>query len=99
MCLVLAASPQVSAALATLQARWGAAAPRAIGNRDETPTIGALAAVPLSWPEEEEDEHPTLLPAPRPFDDRPPHRSAEVDDGRTFPNGFSALAPLPGPAG
>ena len=36
------ASPDVTAALATLQARWGAAAPRVVGE-----VVGALATVPL----------------------------------------------------
>ncbi len=36
------ASPDVTAALATLQARWGSAAPRAVGE-----VVGALATVPL----------------------------------------------------
>jgi RecA/RadA recombinase len=37
------ASPDVTAALATLQARWGSAAPRVVGE-----VVGALATVPLS---------------------------------------------------
>ncbi|HEX7474219.1 MAG TPA: hypothetical protein VF323_14130, partial [Candidatus Limnocylindrales bacterium] len=36
------ASPDVTAALATLQARWGSAAPRVVGE-----VVGALATVPL----------------------------------------------------
>ena len=43
------ASPDVTAALATLQARWGSAAPRAVGE-----VVGALATVPLP------SEMPTL---------------------------------------
>ena len=46
-------SPDVSAALASLQTRWGAAAPR---------VVGALATVPL--PTEPEDEDDVLAPAP-----------------------------------
>jgi len=44
-------SPQVTAALATLQARWGGAAPRALVDAEAMPTVGALAAVPLYEPE------------------------------------------------
>ena len=92
-----APSPQVTAALATLQARWGAAAPRAIGDRDETPTIGALAAVPL--PRRDEEEQLPSAPAPLPFDDRPPDRLADADDGRIVPTGFAALDAILGPGG
>jgi RecA/RadA recombinase len=46
-----ALSPDVSAALASLQARWGAAAPR---------VVGALATVPLPT----EETEPTILPEP-----------------------------------
>src|SRR3982074_2142168 len=47
------ASPDVTAALATLQARWGSAAPRGVGE-----VVGALATVPL----------PSEFPAPLPGD-------------------------------
>jgi hypothetical protein len=46
-------SPDVSAALASLQTRWGAAAPR---------VVGALATVPL--PAEPDDVDDELAPSP-----------------------------------
>jgi RecA/RadA recombinase len=85
-------SAEVTAALATLRSRWGAAAPRTIGEAQEPPTIGALAAVPL--PEEHVPE-----PAQRPFDDRPPERTLDLDDGRIVSTGFAALDAILGPGG
>src|SRR3954447_10507004 len=61
-------SPDVAAALATLQSRWGAAAPRRAGDAAEMAetgvgdVVGALATVPL--PAEIEDAPPTPLAAP-----------------------------------
>src|SRR3954454_5939204 len=77
-------SPDVSAALATLQARWGTAAPRTgeeLGfstRRDTaTQTIGALAAAPS----------PLETPA------------AEPEPGRVVRSGFAALDAILGPGG
>jgi len=50
-------SPDVTAALATLEARWGAAAPRRAGDREVGDVVGALATVPLP-------AEPDALPAP-----------------------------------
>ncbi len=60
-----ALSPDVSAALASLQARWGAAAPRIAGEQSSTSprVIGALATVPL--PDEAEPDE--ALPNERPL--------------------------------
>ena len=95
-------SADVTAALATLRARWGAAAPRRISEgADETPTIGALAALPALWPDPDQaaPAHHPLAPAPRPFDDRPPERAPRPDDWRIVPTGFAALDAILGPGG
>ena len=80
----------VTAALATLRDRWGAAAPRRLGTdgggRDRAEAddrhgsvIGSLATVPLPADE------PGPLPLP--------------DDGRIVPTGFAALDAILGPGG
>ena len=95
----------LSAALATLQRRWGSAAPRRGSepgrgpDADDGPiVIGALAAVPAPRPAEPEpdEESGPLTPAPRPFDDAPAERAAP-DDGRIVPTGFAALDAILGP--
>src|SRR5689334_22043537 len=54
----MATSPQdLTTALATLQARWGPAAPRALGQGDPGGVVGALATVPLP--------DPATIPAPQ----------------------------------
>ncbi|HVA87855.1 MAG TPA: hypothetical protein VNF73_16235 [Candidatus Saccharimonadales bacterium] len=79
-------SADVTAALATLRDRWGAAAPRfaeagMTGRRDgpagpagqeaAIETIGALAAAPMRQPEPEPSD--PLRPEPRPFDPSDEH--------------------------
>ena len=78
------ASTDVTAALATLQDRWGAAAPRRLGmgeERDHGTTIGALATVPLERPDIE--PLAPVLPA----------------DGSVVPTGFAALDAILGLGG
>jgi hypothetical protein len=60
--LMATLSPDVTAALATLQSRWGAAAPRPVGEVGEV--VGALATVPLP----EELDEPRPLPRHTPAD-------------------------------
>src|SRR5260221_12564204 len=92
-----ALSPDVSAALASLQARWGAAAPRIAGEGREGPgssprVIGALATVPL--PDEAEPDEALL-------DARPLHHETPLPGGhavgRLVRTGLPVLAPIPGP--
>jgi RecA/RadA recombinase len=96
-------SSDVSQALATLQARWGAAAPRP--GRDLGPVVeGALAKAPMPVGE------PALEPVPRPLDRTPlaplaplvtrrPDAPAPDGDGRIIPTGFAALDAALGPGG
>src|ERR1700675_3427109 len=98
-----ALSPDVSAALASLQARWGAAAPRIAGQQSSTSprVIGALATVPL--PDEAEpdealpDARPTLPGA------RPLHHETPLPGGhgveRIVRTGFPVLDAILGPGG
>jgi hypothetical protein len=82
-----ALSPDVSAALASLQARWGAAAPRIAGTSGPEPprVVGALAMAPLPA------EEPTpVLPGVS------PGGRGVVRIGGT---GFPALAAILGPGG
>jgi RecA/RadA recombinase len=89
-----ALSPDVSAALASLQARWGAAAPRIAGDasRPTPQVIGALATAPL--PDEAPDEapEPTLAPLPR---QAPGGGGVE----RIVRTGFPTLDAILGPGG
>ena len=81
----------LTAALATLQARWGAAAPRRAGwrdagrgtasNEDAGAVVGALATVPLRAPD------PSETPA------------ARLAPGRVVSTGFAALDAILGPGG
>lgn len=82
-------SADVTAALATLRDRWGAAAPRFVetgtirrgpGSTERpterttaTRTIGALAAAPMPWLEPELEPNDPLRPEPRPFDQPDEH--------------------------
>src|SRR5438552_644238 len=79
-------SPDVAAALATLQSRWGAAAPRTAGrvpgDAGVGEVIGALATAPL--PVELVEERP--LPGPSPV-------------GGVVSTGFPALDAILGPGG
>jgi len=58
---VAALSPDVTAALATLRTRWGAAAPARFGE-----VVGALATVPLEAPDESSEVGIRLSAAPDP---------------------------------
>src|SRR5437773_1889828 len=79
------ASPDVTAALATLRDRWGAAAPRRMGiGGDPGEVVGALATVPLP-----EIDLPDVVPAP-----------VVIQPGeRIVPTGFAALDAILGPGG
>ena len=78
------ASPDVTAALATLQARWGSAAPRVVGE-----VVGALATVPL----------PSELEPPLPGEAPLPGLAARPDDGQVIRTGFAALDAILGVGG
>ena len=69
----MARTSDVSEALATLQARWGSAAPRRGGDLLLHPVEGALARVAV--PVEEPDDAPDG--APTPLVSTPRHRPAE----------------------
>lgn len=90
----MAPSADVSAALATLRARWGAAAPRRGG--DTAPIVeGALARAPLplepgGTPVPGLIAHPSAAPPPIAVPDA---------DGRIVPTGFAALDALLGTGG
>jgi recombination protein RecA len=93
----------VSEALATLQARWGAAAPRRGGDLLLHPVEGALARAPMPLPEDP-DESPGEAPggAPTPLAPSPRQRPAEPEpelDGRVVPTGFAALDAVLGMGG
>src|SRR4051812_33519605 len=88
-------SPDVTAAVASLQARWGAAAPRVT----TATTDGALALAPAtapatlpsqdgpaSTPTQTPARHPTASPAP-------------ASDERVIRTGFAALDAILGPGG
>jgi RecA/RadA recombinase len=78
-------SPDVTAAMASLQARWGAAAPRTAG----TPiTDGALALAPTAAPSPIPTPNPTHRPDPIP-----------ATDDRVIHTGFAALDAILGPGG
>ncbi len=82
-------SPDVTAAVASLQARWGAAAPRI--------TDGALALAPeaaLAAP----TTAPSLAPATTPTPTRHPSPAPNADD-RVIHTGFAALDAILGPGG
>jgi RecA/RadA recombinase len=79
-------SPDVTAAVASLQARWGAAAPRI--------TDGALALAPAAAPDPDLASGPIPLTAPAP--DR--HLRPDPND-RVIHTGFAALDAILGPGG
>ncbi len=111
----MARTSDVSEALATLQARWGAAAPRrglAAMPRGEDPgpaTEGALALAPMVAPDTRPDLRPEpgtpLAPSPlaptplAPVVPRRPGLPAPDADGRVVPTGFAALDAILGPGG
>jgi RecA/RadA recombinase len=90
----------VSEALATLQARWGAAAPRRGGDLLLHPVEGALARASMPLPDEDPDDDPAPLvvpgAAPRP---RPAPEPAPDLDGRVVSTGFAALDAVLGTSG
>ena len=77
-------SPDVTAAMASLQARWGAAAPKAAGTA--AITDGALALAPATAP--------VLAPSPTHRPDPIP-----ATDDRVIHTGFAALDAILGPGG
>jgi len=106
----MARSSDVSEALATLQARWGGAAPRrggelGLGTRTgpawETEGALARAVQPLEAPDE--DAAPGLhpIPGPGPLAPSTPRRGAPAQDadGRIVPTGFAALDAILGTGG
>jgi recombination protein RecA len=100
----------VSEALATLQARWGSAAPRrGAAYETEGALARALVPLPVETPEPDDDDEPhgpvavpdpsprtpaTLTPAPS-----RPGRPADDIDGRIVPTGFAALDAILGTGG
>lgn len=93
--------PDVTAALASLQARWGGAAPRRMGE-----VVGSLATVPL--PGEADVPGPAGPPVPLPAVGLPtpvgptpvgPTPVGHPDDGRIVSTGFAALDAIIGPGG
>ncbi len=97
----MATASDVSEALATLQARWGAAAPRRGGELGLV-VDGALALAPMPLEDPDDVEHPDARPgliplapvvAPRPA---PPAVDA---DGRVVSTGFAALDAILGMGG
>lgn len=90
--------PDVTAALASLQARWGGAAPRRIGE-----VVGSLATVPLPGEAGAEAAFPATLPlpAPTPVPAIPgrPASGRRPDEGRIVSTGFDALDAIIGPGG
>src|SRR3954467_12227923 len=105
-------SSEVSQVLATLQARWGSAAPRR-GGELEFRTDGALARAvqPLELPPDEADAPgqpgipggtPFVLPGTAPLASPGTHRrprTVEDADGRVVPTGFAALDAILGTGG
>lgn len=90
-------SSDVSEALMTLQARWGAAAPRR-GGEMTLGVEGALARAPMPVEAPDDADAPSMtLPAPvaRP---RPGVPAADPD-GRIVPTGFAALDAILGTGG
>lgn len=104
----MARSDEVSAALATLRSRWGAAAPRTGAELGLT-TEGALARAPLPLPVPAPSSAPDLAPVapgsapvapglvPGGRSEAP--RPAPDGDGRVVPTGFAALDAILGPGG
>ena len=100
-------SADVAAALATLQDRWGAAAPRRLEARNQGhgSVVGALATVPLV--DEPIPELGMPLPggrslplgAPLPGKGPLPGGAPLPGDGRIVPTGFAALDAILGPGG
>jgi recombination protein RecA len=99
----MARTSDVSEALAALQARWGAAAPRR-GSELTGMVEGALARAPMPLEEPAEDEAATRAPVPAPTPFAPATRTrpgvpAADLDGRIVPTGFAALDAVLGTGG
>ncbi|HEY3333695.1 MAG TPA: hypothetical protein VGK16_00560 [Candidatus Limnocylindrales bacterium] len=108
----MARSSDVSEALATLQARWGSAAPRrggelGLGMRAgaawETEGALARAVQPLEMPDEDPASSPGLrpIPGPAPLVPSTPRRGVPAPDadGRIVRTGFAALDAILGTGG
>jgi RecA/RadA recombinase len=93
----MARTSDVSQALATLQARWGAAAPRRWG--EVAPVVdGALAIAPMEVPEDEAASFtPSIAPSAPPS--VRPVAPAPDADGRVVSTGFAALDAILGTGG
>ncbi|MCJ7709319.1 MAG: DNA recombination/repair protein RecA [Chloroflexi bacterium] len=99
----MARTSDVSEALAALQARWGAAAPRR-GSELTGMVEGALARAPLPLEEPAGEEASTRAPVPAPAPFTPATRTRPgvpaVDlDGRIVSTGFAALDAVLGTGG
>ena len=95
----MARSSDVSQALATLQARWGAAAPRR-GGEMALAVEGALARAPMPLETPDDAPLPGSRPAPLAPVARPrPGVPAADADGHIVPTGFAALDAILGHGG
>jgi RecA/RadA recombinase len=95
----MARSSDVSQALATLQARWGAAAPRR-GGELGLAVEGALARAPMPLETPDGEGVPPLVSVPLVPATRPrPGTPAGDADGRIVPTGFAALDAILGTGG
>ena len=93
----MATASDVSEALATLQARWGAAAPRRGGELG--PAVeGALALAPLPLEDPDDVDRPGLIPLAPVAAPRPAQPAGDAD-GRVVPTGFAALDAILGMGG
>ena len=104
-CPMATLSPDVTAAVASLQARWGAAAPRVAGGTGIAEmTDGALALAPATAPNRAlaPAMTPNLVPATAPDPGpttAPLHRPPLAPDDRVIRTGFAALDAILGPGG
>ena len=99
----MARSSDVSEALATLQARWGAAAPRRGGELGLV-VEGALARAPMPLDDPDDLDRPDGPPTPRlvplaPAGSPRPAQPSAADDDRVVPTGFAALDAILGMGG
>jgi hypothetical protein len=95
-CLMATLSPDVTAALATLRSRWGAAAPRVTGE-----VVGALALAPASMAEPVPGPALALAGGPDADTGIAPGvpRPGTPDPDRVFSTGFPELDAILGPGG
>ena len=99
----MAPASDISEALATLQARWGSAAPRRGGDL-VLATEGALARAPMTMPDPAAGRRPVRRTPSRPTPLAPvvtrrPGTPAADADGRIVPTGFAALDAILGTGG